>query len=370
MISHFTLFLTVAMGVLFLAHFFFYFTVIRFFNITGKGYKRTIGGLLIFLSVSFILANFASHWHDDVFTRAFYFFGGFWLGLFLNLLMAAIAAWLIILIAWPMGLKPGRALIGGLFFVLAFAYSIYGVWNAFNPQVRNIQVTIRGLPEKWKGKTIVQLSDVHLGRIYRADFLAKIVARVNALHPDMVAITGDLFDGMDGELSDLTGPLSNLHAPYGVYFITGNHETYLGVDKALAVMKNTGVTVLNDEVRDLDGLQLAGISYPKRGVAKVPGRILKSLAGYVPGKPTVLLYHAPVGINEARDAGVSLQLSGHTHKGQLFPFNFITGYLYKGYDYGLHSLGDYTIYTTDGTGTWGPPMRTGNTPEIAAIKLD
>ena len=255
-------------------------------------------------------------------------------------------------------------------FCSAFIYSVYGVWNASDPQVRNIQVAIRHLPDNWKGKYIVQLSDVHLGHVYKAGFLEGVVRKVNDRRPDMVVITGDLFDGMDGKLSEMVGPLNGLRAPYGTYFITGNHETYLGVDKAFAALGKTSTVVLNDEVRDIDGLQLIGIGYPQRGQTKDIFKTIKSLPGFVPGKPTVLLYHPPVSIEQARAAGVNLQLSGHTHKGQIFPVVFITDYIYKGYSYGLHSLGDYSIYTSTGVGTWGPPMRTGNTPEIVAIKLD
>ena len=150
-----------------------------------------------------------------------------------------------------------------LFFGIAFIYSVYGVWNAFYPRVKEVSVRIKNLPPGWEGKTIVQLSDVHLGHIYKADFLRKVVRTVNGLKPDMVVITGDLFDGMDGSLPSLVTPLNDLIAPDGVYFITGNHETYLGVGKAFSILEKTKVKILNDEVRDIRGLQLIGISYPR-----------------------------------------------------------------------------------------------------------
>ncbi|HEY3346833.1 MAG TPA: metallophosphoesterase [Nitrospirota bacterium] len=364
--------LTFTLGVSFCAHIFLYFSLVRFFGISRKAYKRGLAGLLAFLYASAILATYISHLRDNALTRAFYFFGWSWLGLFFYLFVAAIAGWLVVGIARSIGRRANTMITAGLLFSVALVYSGYGVWNAFHPRITNVEVTIKDLPGNWKGKTIVQLSDVHLGHVYRADFLSSLVTKVNGLRSDMVVITGDLFDGMDGSLSELAGPLHGLRAPEGVYFITGNHEGHLGVENVYSIMKTTGVTVLNDEVRDVDGLQLAGISYPVRGrrETKIPGRLLKSLAGFVPGKPTVLLYHSPVGIAEAAAAGVGLQLSGHTHKGQLFPFGFITERIYNGYDYGLHRIGDYSIYTTNGVGTWGPPMRTGNTPEIVYIRLD
>ena len=369
---NFRLILTVSLVVALCGHVLLYFTLVRFFGISKKTHKRFLAGLLAFLYTSEMLASFVVHFYDNAFTRAFYFFGWSWLGLFLYLLMAAIACWLVLGIARLTGRRLNTVITGSLLFFIAFAYSVYGAWNASDPKVTDVRVSIKDLPVAWKGKTIVQLSDVHMGHVYRACFLSKIVATVNGLHPDIVVITGDLFDGMDGDLDELVEPLKDLRAPEGVYFISGNHENFLGVDKAYSVVKKTGVTVLNDEIRDIDGLQLAGISYPQRGwrEPKIPGRILKTLPGFIPGKPTVLLFHAPVGINEARDAGVGLQLSGHTHKGQLFPIGFITEHIYKGYAYGLHHLGDYSIYTSSGVGTWGPPMRTDNTPEIVDIRLD
>jgi len=367
--SHFRILLYITQTVVLAAHFLLYVSAVRYFRITGILPKAVLAGVLAVLSVSFILSSYLAHLHDNIYTRAYYFFGGLWLGLFLYLLLAAFATALVIGSSRLLGhgLRPGP--IAGIFACAAVLISVYGVWNAFHPRVKEVNVSIKGLPLAWKGRTIVQLSDVHLGHIYRAGFLKKVVDRVNSLHPDVVAITGDLFDGMDGELENLAAPLRGLSAPYGVYFVTGNHENHLGPDRVFSAMKGTGVVVMDDKVRELDGLQLAGVSYLGRG-SKTPGEILRTLAGFVPGRPTVLMYHSPVGIEEAREAGVGLQLSGHTHNGQLFPFNFITARIYDGLDYGLHRFGDYSIYTTDGVGTWGPPMRTGNTPEIVRITLE
>lgn len=360
----------VALGVFFGAHYFFYCSLIRFFEITSSANKNIILGVIVFLSLSFFLATLVSHFKEGIVTRIAYFLSGFWLGLLVNLLLAAIAGWLVIWIAGAFGWNISSILIGSVFFGLAFIYSIYGGWNAFEPQVKNIHVTIKNLPEQWKGKNIVQLSDIHLGHIYQAGFLEKVAQMSNDLHPDIVVITGDLFDGMDGNLAGLVGPLDDLQAPDGIYFVTGNHETYLGVDKAFSVLGNTQVVILDDAVKNINGLQLVGVSYPERGQAKDLGKTLGALTNFIPGQPTILLYHSPTSIQEAKNAGVNLQLSGHTHLGQLFPFNVITYLLYKGYDYGLHVMDDYSIYTTNGIGTWGPAMRTGNTPEIVNIILN
>jgi uncharacterized protein len=361
--------IVLALVIYFGAHYLFYFSFIHFFAITSQTNRGVILGVIIFLSFSFILATLAAHFKECIVTRTLYFLSGFWLGLLVNLLLAAVIGGLIFWFVGILGYNISSILVGCLFFSVALIFSVYGIWNAFEPRIKNIQVTIKNLPAQWKGKNIVQLSDIHLGNIYQAGFLEKIVKMSNDLHPDAVVITGDLFDGMDGNLAKLVGPLNDLQAPDGVYFITGNHETYLGVNEAFAVLKNTKVNILDDAVRNIDGLQLVGISYPQRGQTKDLTETLKKLSNFISGAPTILLYHSPTFIQEAKDAGVNLQLSGHTHLGQLFPFNVITYLVYGGYDYGLHIEGDYSIYTTNGLGTWGPAMRTGNVPEIVNITL-
>ena len=215
----------------------------------------------------------------------------------------------------------------------------------------------------------MQLSDVHLGRILGADFLSRVVAKVNAQNPAMVLITGDLFDGADGNLEELVAPLNRLVAPQGIYFVTGNHETYLGVQRSCAALRNTPVRVLADECVVIDGLQVIGISYPERGHALGFAEKMAKLPGFDPALPSILLYHSPTQVAEAKAAGINLQLSGHVHQGQIFPLQFITRLMFGRYYHGLHTEGDYTLYTTSGAGVWGPTMRTGNHPEIVVIHL-
>jgi len=244
------------------------------------------------------------------------------------------------------------------------------VWNAYHPRVEDVVVKIRNLPPDWRGKKVVQLSDVHLGHVLGAGFLQGIVEETNAQNPSIVFITGDLFDGADGRLDDLVAPLNGLRAPGGVFFVTGNHETYLGVDRAYAALKKTKARILNDEMVVIDGLQIIGISYPQRGFSKDIAEVTRKLPNFNPRLPSVLLYHSPTQIEQAKAAGINLQLSGHTHKGQIFPIQFISRLVYGKYYNGLYVEGDYTIYTSSGAGTWGPTMRTGNHPEIAVIHLE
>jgi predicted MPP superfamily phosphohydrolase len=234
----------------------------------------------------------------------------------------------------------------------------------------HVQVNIQNLPPEWRGKKVVQLTDVHLGHILGSAFLSQVVERINAEEPAAVFITGDLFDGADGRLDELVRPLDGFHAPLGTYFVTGNHETYLGTERAYAALKTTRVRILRDERVDLNGLQVIGMSYPERGFSRDLGEAIRKLAGFDPQRPSILLYHAPAQTAQAKAAGISLQLAGHTHHGQIFPFQFVTWRVYGKYYRGLHVEGDYTIYTSSGVGTWGPPMRTGDRPEITVIHLD
>ncbi|MCK9352345.1 MAG: metallophosphoesterase, partial [Candidatus Pacebacteria bacterium] len=248
-------------------------------------------------------------------------------------------------------------------------YCAYGIWNAYHPIVQHISVSIKGLPSEWKGKKIVHVSDVHLGFIWGEKFFEKLVADINAQKPEAVFITGDLFDGTGDKFDYVKNDLLKLSPPRGTYFVTGNHETYFGVEKSYELLENSGVTVLKDEMKIVDGLEIIGVSYGERRENKPVADTIKKIKGYDPEAPSILLFHEPMQIKEIKQTGINLQLSGHTHAGQIFPYGFITSLVYPGVDYGLHSFGDYSIYTTSGAGTWGPTMRVGTKSEIVVITL-
>lgn len=360
------LFLVALLG----AHAIVYVSLVHFFSITASAHRYILVSVLAFLAASFFLSSVIAHFFENGFTRVYYFLSGFWLGFLVNIIMALAIAWLTIWASQYLHMDLNKSSVGAFLLGLAFLLSLYGVWHALHPVVKNISVRIPNLPQQWKGKTIVQLSDVHLGHVYQAGFLEGVVKQVNALHPKMVVITGDLFDGMDGYLGSLVEPFNGLRADNGVFFVTGNHETYLGIEKAFVALQDTEVMILKDEVRDVDGLRLVGISFPKRGEKKDLIATLKSLQNQFLGQPSVLLYHAPARIEEVAESGVNLMLSGHTHRGQQFPFRYITHLVHEGYDYGLYRRGDFSLYTTSGVGTWGPTMRIGTQSEIVAITLE
>jgi hypothetical protein len=358
-----------ALIILFAVNFVVYFATVSFFSISTHFVKEILLLALLFLGLSFFVSTILAHWRENLFTRAYYFLSCFWLGSLTNLL---IAITIISLIAGVAGAThPGLRLtvFGAVAIFLAFLYSFYGVWNSSNLQLTKIAIPLPGLPAYWRGKKIVQLSDLHLGHIRGEDFFQKIIEQTNAQNPDLVFITGDLFDGMDGNLEALAKLADNIEAKEGIYFITGNHETYLGTELVFKVLEKTKIKHIPDGVVDLKGLKIISVDYPDLKEKKNLPTVLESLKNDFYGSPNILLCHSPVSVEKAKEAGVNLMLSGHTHKGQLFPLGLITKIVFKGYDYGLHKLGDFYIYTTSGAGTWGPPMRTGNKPEIVLITL-
>ena len=242
-------------------------SVLHFFGNAAFEHRTALAVVLLLLPLSFIGASFLAHWTNGVLTRALYFCSSLWLGVGLTLLTAFGLAWVAWGVTRALGRSPSPVWFGLAAVGLTLLYSGYGIVNAFHPRIVNLTVHLKNLPPVWQGKKVVQLSDMHLGQILGAGFLARVVAKVNAQNPAMVLITGDLFDGVDGNLEALVAPLNRLVAPQGIYFVTGNHETYLGVQRACTALRTTPVRVLDDETVVVDGLQVIGISYPERGHA-------------------------------------------------------------------------------------------------------
>ena len=234
-------------------------------------------------------------------------------------------------------------------------------------RVKKIRVSLRRLHPQRVGYKIVQLSDIHVGPTIGRAFIEEIVAQTNALAPDMVVITGDLVDGRLHALRDAVAPLASLKAKDGVFFVTGNHEYYSGVEEWLEYLPTLGIRVLRNERVVIgsgpDAFEIAGVddwsAHPD---------LPRALAGRDRGRVLILLAHQPKQIFEAAQADVDLQLSGHTHGGQLFPFNLLVR-LQQPYVAGFAMHEGTAIYVSRGTGYWGPPMRLGSPAEITHIEL-
>jgi predicted MPP superfamily phosphohydrolase len=242
-------------------------------------------------------------------------------------------------------------------------------------RVRDIDVPIAALPVALHGFTIVQITDVHVGPTIGRDYLEAIVASVNALDADVVAITGDLVDGSVRQLADHTEPLARLESRHGTYFVTGNHEYYSGVRAWMTELRRLGLTVLVNEhvVLEHDGasLVLAGVTdfgahHFDEAHRSDPGAAMAGAPAGAGAK--VLLAHQPRSAMAAAHAGFDLQLSGHTHGGQFLPWNFFVRFQ-QPFTAGLARLGALWVYTSRGTGYWGPPKRFGAPSEITRVRL-
>ena len=251
----------------------------------------------------------------------------------------------------------------------------YGIAEAKQtPQVKSVPIKIDHLPPELEGFRIVQITDIHVSPTFRRASVEEIVAVVNTLNADIVVLTGDLVDGFVDQLGYDVAPLKQISSGSGNFFVTGNHEYYSGVIEWIEEVKRLGFTVLLNEhvviTRGQARLLLAGVT-DYRGGNFLPSHRSdpqKALNGALQADAKILLAHQPKNIFDAAQAGYDLQISGHTHGGQFFPWNLLVGFV-QPYVSGLHIHQNTRIYVSRGTGYWGPPVRVGSPSEITLIKL-
>jgi predicted MPP superfamily phosphohydrolase len=259
---------------------------------------------------------------------------------------------------------------------LTGAASAVGVWGAQHiPRVKEVVVPILGLPEALEGYRIVQITDLHVGPTIREDYVAGVVSAIAKLDADLIAVTGDMVDGSPEDLEPLMQPLAQLRARDGVFFCTGNHEYYSGVLRWCAAMSRLGMKVLNNAhavvTRQGARILVAGVT-DHRAHTMVPSHRSDpgaAVEGAPPCDVRLLLAHQPKSCHAAAEVGFDLQLSGHTHGGQIFPWTLLVR-LAQPFGSGLHRLGQMWVYVSRGTGYWGPPMRLGAPSEITLLRLE
>jgi len=357
-----------AFVVLLSGHALLWYILIKFFHLVSVPAQLVAALILLFFLASAILSSYLIHKCDNLFTRGYYMFSGFWIGLFVNLVLAAGLIAIIKLIGHFAGFPIPDAAVKIFFIAAGLLISLIGVYRATIPRITEYEVSIKDLPDTWNNKTIVQISDVHLGPVYRQRFFYRLIDRINILKPAAVFITGDLFDGMESDFAWLNHPLNRLEAPRGIYYGFGNHDLYLGFDRVVSLLKGNKVIILDNRLEMVDGLQLIGVNYSFSNDFNLEKAILDQV-GYNEKAPSILLFHAPKNIALAKSAGIDLQLSGHTHDGQMWPFNLIAKWAHQGYGYGLFTEGDFNLVVNGGAGSWGPPMRTAARSEIVKIIL-
>jgi predicted MPP superfamily phosphohydrolase len=255
--------------------------------------------------------------------------------------------------------------------LFSFAIVIYGYFEALDIRTEHVTVETCKIPKEIGRLRVVQISDVHLGLIVGKSRLKRILGKVKDARPDILVSTGDLVDGQMDDLEMLTDMFRNIPTPYGKFAITGNHEFYAGFDRARAFTEKAGFTILRGEGLTVSNLfNIAGVDDPARKrYAPGPQVSEKTLLEKMPGeKFTLFLKHQPV-IGSESMGRFDLQLSGHTHKGQIFPFNLVTKLYYRKIA-GLSKVnGNGLLYVSRGSGTWGPPVRFLSPPEVTVIDI-
>jgi predicted MPP superfamily phosphohydrolase len=242
------------------------------------------------------------------------------------------------------------------------------------PAVRSVEIPLRNLPERFNGFKIVQISDLHVGPTIGLEYTQNVVNIANSLKADLIALTGDFVDGTVEDLSADLAPISQLHAPEGVFFVTGNHEYYWNAPAWMTEFTKLGATVLANEhriiQRDNDAIILAGVTdYSTRERGDIQASSPQQALEGAPANLTkILMAHQPASYAMALKAGFDLQLSGHTHAGQYFPFTLMIRFFQKFYK-GLNRYESMWVYVNSGTGYWGPPLRAGVPSEITLITL-
>jgi predicted MPP superfamily phosphohydrolase len=366
--ARFAVFLLIVQSILLGAHWFIYKTWVSFRAVADTPGITNLQIAMAALAFTFVAASLLAHRYRSRPVKLFYRAAAGWLGTVNFLFLAACICWCLWIIARILGLSIPRYQIVTISYGVAVLASLYGVVNARWLRVRRIKVTLPNLPESWRGRVAALASDLHLGHVNGVRFLQRIVARLTRLAPDVVFLTGDLYDGTKVDPAEVAAPLRDLAAPLGTFFVTGNHEEFSDPSGYLKAVHNSGIRVLNGEKVTVDGLQIVGVPYHE---TVNPARFQEALerAAIEPGRASVLLSHAPHALPAAEKAGISMQLSGHTHGGQFFPFTWFTRRIFRAYTYGLQRFRNMLVYTTTGAGTWGPPMRVGAQPEIVLIEF-
>jgi len=362
-------FIAIVQSVIFLTHFFLYETWT--FLPAGGGTPAVpwIKMALGLLSVSFVVASLLAYRYTNPALRAFYRVAAVWLGILTFLVIAMVSSWTIFGVARLAGLSVNFHRIVEWLYGAAVVAGVYGVVNASWTRITRTTVRLANLPAAWRGRRAALISDLHLGHVRNGSFLRRMVAKILREAPDAIFIAGDLYDGTAIDAGRAAQPLNKLTAPHGVYFVAGNHEQFGDDSKYLRAVQAAGVRVLTKDKIEADGLQIVGVSYRN---ATQDGHLASALqeVRLDRDRASILLTHAPDYPEIAEAAGISLQLSGHTHLGQFLPWSWIARRVYRQFVYGLSRIGKMQVFTSSGAGTWGPPLRLGSNPEIVMLEFE
>jgi len=266
-----------------------------------------------------------------------------------------------------------KRIVLGTSVTLVFIILTYGKWNAAHPRLKHLELSISKQAGTTKELNIVMISDIHLGSLFGKEKVKTMVDRIINLNPDIVFLVGDILDEAQHSIfHDNTGePLKLLHAPLGIYAVTGNHEYIGGVSTAVRYLESLNIKLLRDTA-ELINKSFYVIGREDKDISRFTNNIRKPLNELVKdinhNLPLILLDHQPLALNQAVENGIDFQLSGHTHSGQFWPFTILINKIYE-VSWGYKLKGQTHVYVSSGYGTWGPPIRIGNKPEIVQIQM-
>lgn len=355
-----------------LAHWFLYFTWMHAGWPMSPAPAWALRVALAALSFSFVPATLLGFRWNGGLVALFYRPASVWLGLANFLFWSACLFWIVDL---TLRLAPGNAhlrarpIIAASLLAVSVLAELYGLLNARQIRRRDMTVRLPNLPAAWRGRKAVLVSDLHLGNINGQRFARRVASRIRSLSPEIVFLPGDLFDGTRVDPETIAAPILELNPPLGVFFVTGNHEVFGDSARFTDPLRRHGMHVVDNARVDVEGVAILGVSYKD---STHPIRLRQFLSGLQLDStcPSILLQHVPNLLPIAEQCGVSLQLSGHTHGGQIFPFTWITRRTFGPFTRGLHRFGNLQVYTSTGVGTWGPPLRVGSASEIVLLTFE
>lgn len=335
----------------------------------------------LFLAVSYIAARFLERYSISIVSDVLTWIGAFWLGAMVYFLLAVIILDILRLSNHLTGFFPGfitadyakiKLITMGTVIGLVIIVVIGGRINALTPKLVDLTLDINKQAGNTRQLRIAAASDIHLGTLISNSRLDHLIERINSLNPDIILLPGDIVDEDLGPVikENLGAKLLKFKARYGIYAITGNHEFIGGVEAATRYLSEHGIIMLRDSVVKIDNsFYLVGREDRSVNSRKKRKSLSELMHGVDKSLPVIMMDHQPFGLDEAESNGVDLQISGHTHHGQLWPFNYITRMVYE-VSWGYKKKGNTHIYVSSGFGGWGPPIRLGNTPEILNIVLN
>jgi uncharacterized protein len=320
------------------------------------------------VTASFLPSSLLSRRTSSGWVGAVNVVSGVAIGFLSYFVLAALGSWAAWAVARLVGRPAPAATLVTLLYGAAALVGLYALLSAFWIRITEVEVRLEGLPAYWSGRALALVTDVHLGNFRGRGFSRRVVSRLAALGAECVLIGGDMFDGVRIDAGRVLEPWTALRAPSGVYFVGGNHDDYGGRAAYFRAIREAGIRVLDNERVVLHGLQLIGV-HDRETHRREAYRQTLAETGLEPGAASVLLAHRPSNLAIPEKAGVRLQLSGHTHRGQFWPWTLVAERVHGKFAYGLNRYSRLQVLTSSGVGTWGPPIRLGTRSEIVLVRL-